>query len=59
MRARGTYREKLVAAPLEFNETPVQITRAPGLGEHTDEVLQEVGFDMDQILDMKIKGAVL
>ena len=50
---------KLVAAPLEFNETPSQLTRAPDLGEHTDEVLQEVGLDMDQILDLKIKGAIL
>ena len=50
---------KLVAAPLEFNETPSQLTRAPGLGEHTDAVLMEVGLDMDQILDLKIKGAIL
>jgi len=51
---------KLVAAPLEFNETPVQITRAPGLGEHTDAVLQELlGLEMEQILDLKVKGAVL
>ena len=50
---------KLEAAPLEFNETPSQLTRAPDLGEHTDEVLQEVGLDMDQILDLKFKGAIL
>jgi crotonobetainyl-CoA:carnitine CoA-transferase CaiB-like acyl-CoA transferase len=50
---------KLVAAPLEFNETPSHLTRAPNLGEHTDDVLQEVGLEMDQILDLKIKGAIL
>jgi crotonobetainyl-CoA:carnitine CoA-transferase CaiB-like acyl-CoA transferase len=50
---------KLVAAPLQFNETPSVLTRAPDHGEHTDDVLLELGFDMDQILDLKIKGAIL
>jgi crotonobetainyl-CoA:carnitine CoA-transferase CaiB-like acyl-CoA transferase len=50
---------KLVASPVQFDEAPPDITRAPGHGEHTDAVLQELGFDMDQILDLKIKGVVL
>jgi crotonobetainyl-CoA:carnitine CoA-transferase CaiB-like acyl-CoA transferase len=50
---------KLVAAPLQFNETPPDITRAPQHGEHTDEVLLAAGLDMDEILDLKVKGAVL
>jgi crotonobetainyl-CoA:carnitine CoA-transferase CaiB-like acyl-CoA transferase len=50
---------KLVAVPLEFNETPSEITRAPNLGEHTDEVLLELGLDMDQVMDLKVKGAIL
>jgi crotonobetainyl-CoA:carnitine CoA-transferase CaiB-like acyl-CoA transferase len=50
---------KLVASPLQFDETPPDLTRAPTHGEHTDEVLLELGLDMDQIIDLKVKGAVL
>ncbi len=50
---------KMIPSPLQFNETPPDLTRAPEHGEHTDEVLGELGLDMDQILDLKIKGAIL
>jgi crotonobetainyl-CoA:carnitine CoA-transferase CaiB-like acyl-CoA transferase len=50
---------KLVAAPLQFDETPSEIVRAPEHGEHTDEVLLAAGLDMDEILDLKVKGAIL
>jgi crotonobetainyl-CoA:carnitine CoA-transferase CaiB-like acyl-CoA transferase len=52
-----TYR--IVGAPIQFDETPGELTPAPGHGEHTDEVLQEVGFDMDRVIELKIKGAIL
>ncbi|HLN18384.1 MAG TPA: CoA transferase [Acidimicrobiales bacterium] len=52
-----TYR--IVASPLQFDETPPDLTRGPDHGEHTDEVLLEMGLDMDAIMDLKIKGAVL
>jgi crotonobetainyl-CoA:carnitine CoA-transferase CaiB-like acyl-CoA transferase len=48
----------MVPSPLQFNETPAELTRAPEHGEHTDEVLTELGLPMDQILDLKVKGAV-
>ena len=50
---------KLVTAPLQFNETPPDLTRAPGHGEHTDEVLLELGLEMDEVLNLKLKGAIL
>jgi crotonobetainyl-CoA:carnitine CoA-transferase CaiB-like acyl-CoA transferase len=51
---------RIVPSPLQFNETPPDLTRAPELGEHTDEVLQELlGYDMDRVMDLKIKGAIL
>jgi crotonobetainyl-CoA:carnitine CoA-transferase CaiB-like acyl-CoA transferase len=49
----------LVTSPLQFNEEPQSPTRAPQHGEHTDEVLMSLGMDMDQLLELKIKGAVL
>ncbi|HEX3840651.1 MAG TPA: CoA transferase [Acidimicrobiales bacterium] len=50
---------RMVASPLQFDEQPPDLIRAPDHGEHTDEVLQELGLDMDAILDLKLKGAVL
>ena len=50
---------KMVASPLQFNEQPPDLTRAPDHGEHTDEVLGELGLEMDAILDLKLKGVVL
>ena len=50
---------KLVPAPLQFNGESGTPTRAPGHGEHTDELLTELGLDMDQIIELKISGAVL
>jgi hypothetical protein len=32
---------------------------APGHGEHTDEVLLELGLSYDEILQHKVTGAVL
>jgi crotonobetainyl-CoA:carnitine CoA-transferase CaiB-like acyl-CoA transferase len=50
---------QLVPAPLQFNGETGDTRRAPGHGEHTDEVLGELGLDIDQILELKISGAVL
>jgi crotonobetainyl-CoA:carnitine CoA-transferase CaiB-like acyl-CoA transferase len=49
----------MVASPLQFDEEPPDLTRAPDHGEHTDQVLEELGLEMDAILELKIKGAVL
>lgn len=50
---------RLVASPIQFDEEPPDLVRAPDHGEHTEEVLQELGLDMDAILELKISGAVL
>jgi crotonobetainyl-CoA:carnitine CoA-transferase CaiB-like acyl-CoA transferase len=49
----------LVASPAQFDETAPEMTRCPGHGEHTDDVLMAAGYDMDQILELKLSGAIL
>jgi crotonobetainyl-CoA:carnitine CoA-transferase CaiB-like acyl-CoA transferase len=49
----------LPANPVQFDETPVAVRHAPDHGEHTDEVLLELGLTYDEILEHKISGAVL
>ena len=55
--AEGVTRE-LVASPVQFDNTPPELTRAPQFAEHTDEILGELGLTMDQILELKLAGAV-
>ncbi len=55
--AEGNERE-LVANPVQFDNRPPDIRRAPQFAEHTDEILGELGLDMDRILELKLVGAV-
>ncbi|MGV0791403.1 CaiB/BaiF CoA transferase family protein [Mycolicibacterium sp. XJ1819] len=55
--AEGVQRE-LVANPVQFDETPVSITRAPQFAEHTDEILRELGLTDDELIELKIEGSV-
>ncbi|MFC4942908.1 CaiB/BaiF CoA transferase family protein [Pseudonocardia sp. GCM10023141] len=54
--AEGAERE-LVASPVQFDEAPPALTRAPQFAEHTDEVLRELGLTDDELIAMKIAGA--
>jgi crotonobetainyl-CoA:carnitine CoA-transferase CaiB-like acyl-CoA transferase len=57
-RADGTEFD-LVANPVQMDLTPDTLTAAPDHGEHTDEILQELGMDWDEIIAHKASGAVL
>jgi len=53
---RGTY--LTVGSPIKFSEFTPTITGSPLLGEHTDEVLAELGYDADQIASMHASKVV-
>jgi crotonobetainyl-CoA:carnitine CoA-transferase CaiB-like acyl-CoA transferase len=55
--AEGQSRE-LVASPVQFDETALQLRRAPQFAEHTDEILTMLGKSEDELLALKISGAV-
>jgi crotonobetainyl-CoA:carnitine CoA-transferase CaiB-like acyl-CoA transferase len=55
--AEGNERE-LVTSPVQFDESPPMLVRAPQFAEHTDEILREIGRTDDEILSLKIDGAV-
>jgi crotonobetainyl-CoA:carnitine CoA-transferase CaiB-like acyl-CoA transferase len=48
----------VVANPVQFDERPSVVTRAPDAGEHTDEILAELGYDWDRVVALKVAGAV-
>jgi crotonobetainyl-CoA:carnitine CoA-transferase CaiB-like acyl-CoA transferase len=48
----------LVANPVQFDERPPALARAPQFAEHTDDILREVGRSEEQIIQLKIDGAV-
>jgi crotonobetainyl-CoA:carnitine CoA-transferase CaiB-like acyl-CoA transferase len=49
----------IMGPPVELTATPGQIeTRAPMVGEQTDEILAELGYDEAAIADLREKGAV-
>jgi crotonobetainyl-CoA:carnitine CoA-transferase CaiB-like acyl-CoA transferase len=49
---------QLVANPVQFDERPPEITRAPEHGEHTETVLLELGMGWDEIAALKEAGAI-
>ena len=45
--------------PGRFSDTETDIFRcSPELGEHTDDVLDEYGFDMDEVRELRAEGTV-
>ncbi len=47
---------KLVTVPLQYDEEPPETSRAPEFNEHGDEILAELGFGWDAIVDLKVRG---
>jgi formyl-CoA transferase len=55
-KVRGKY--LTVGSPIKFSDMKVEITGSPLLGEHTDEVLAELGYSKDRIAAMHTAKAV-
>jgi crotonobetainyl-CoA:carnitine CoA-transferase CaiB-like acyl-CoA transferase len=51
-------RYRLPAVPVQFDEQPPPMRRAPELGEDTETVLVELGYDWDQITEMQRNGII-
>jgi formyl-CoA transferase len=55
--AVGPY--KTFAPPIRMDRTPTAVRRpSPGLGEHTDEILTEIGFTAATIASLRARGTV-
>lgn len=48
----------LVASPVMFDETHLQLRPAPEFAEHTEQLVLELGGDWDRILALKDSGAI-
>jgi formyl-CoA transferase len=53
---RGAF--KTVGCPLNLSDTPVTIVASPLLGEHTDEILREIGHDGPPVHELQSAGVV-
>jgi formyl-CoA transferase len=53
---RGKY--LTVGNPIKLSDSPSEVKRSPLLGEHTDEILSEIGLSRDEIEAAKAEGAV-
>ena len=49
---------KVHGSPWRFSETPARIGIAPGLGEHNEAVLTELGYSSDAIADLADRGVI-
>jgi formyl-CoA transferase len=54
--SRGAF--KTVGCPLQLSDTPVRITASPLLGEHTDDILREIGHDGRSVQELQSAGVV-
>ncbi len=53
-------RTKMVGFPWDYSQTPASVRReAPELGQHTEEILLEMGYSWDNITELKDEKSIL
>ena len=55
----GAEMYRLPAVPVQLDEQPATLRRAPEHGEHTEAILLDLGYDWDAIIQLKTKGTIL
>jgi len=53
---RGKY--LTVGNPIKMSDSPTDVTRSPLLGEHTEEVLGQLGFGADAIAALRAERVI-
>jgi formyl-CoA transferase len=53
---RGKY--LTVGNPIKMSDSPTEVKRSPLLGEHTDEVMKELGYGAQDIAALRAEGAI-
>ena len=53
---RGKY--LTVGNPIKMSDSSTEVTRSPLLGEHTEEILVELGYTKDQVATLRAEGAI-
>jgi formyl-CoA transferase len=53
---RGKYLS--VGNPIKMSDSPTEVTRSPLLGEHTDEVMRELGYDESAIQSLRAENVI-
>ncbi len=52
-------RVKQIGVPIKFSETPGEIRDpAPEIGEHTEEILKDLGYTREQIVRFRKEGVI-
>jgi len=49
---------ELVSNPVQFDEKPSGTARAPEFNEHCEEILEEIGVEMDRVIELKVAGVI-
>jgi formyl-CoA transferase len=53
---RGKY--LTVGNPIKLSDSPTEVKRSPLLGEHTDDVMAELGYSTDRVAQLRAAGAI-
>ena len=54
--ARGKY--LTVGNPIKMSDSPTDVTRSPLLGEHTEEVLRQLGYSDDDVATLRAERVI-